>query len=104
MLSFMKEKRVTILLLVCALTILIALGVTSVCRKEVLYHDLKQITPFHSIETTIYDLGDNFTATETIETKNTVISVRHSDRNLFSEEQWNEILDGIEEGRIFWED
>lgn len=104
MLSIIKGKRATIFLLICALIILIALGVTYVCRKEVLHYNLEQITPFHLIETTVYDLGDGFTATETIETKNTVISVRHSDRNLFSEEQWNEILAGIEDGRIFWED
>lgn len=104
MISIIKGKRATILLLICAFTIFISLGVTYICRKEVLYHNLKQITPFYSIETTVYDLGDDFTATETIETINTIISVRHSDKNLFSEEQWNEILAGIKDGRIFWED
>lgn len=99
-----KGKRFILLLLTCVLAILIFFGVTNIYRKEVVYHNLEQITPFHTIETTVYDLGNDFTATETTETKNTVISVKHSDRNLFSEEQWNEILSGIEDGSIFWED
>ncbi|OUN12025.1 hypothetical protein [Flavonifractor sp. An9] len=104
MLSITKGKRIVTILLICVFAILSALSLNHKYRGEVLHHNLEQITPFHTIETTVYDLGGNVTATETVETQNTVISVRHSDRHLFSEEQWNVILSGIEDGSIFWED
>lgn len=104
MLSITKGKRIVIILLICVLAIFAAISLSHKYRGEVLYHNLEQITPFHMIETTTYDFGNDFTTTEIVETQNTVISVRHSDKHLFSEEQWNVILSGIEDGSISWKD
>lgn len=73
-------------------------------NTEVISHTEKWFTPFESATTTVYDLGDGLTSTLTTTTNTTIISVKHSDKRLFSTEQWNEILRGIADGDIVWED
>lgn len=66
--------------------------------------DIEWISPFESIETTTYNLGDDVSATCTTITQNNITSVKHSDRRLFSDTQWNYILQEIDSGNIIWED
>ncbi|WP_312448143.1 hypothetical protein [Lacrimispora sp.] len=71
---------------------------------RIISHDEKWLTPFESITTTIYDLGDGFTSTVTTTTVKKITSVGHADEGMFSAEQWDEILSGIANGSIVWED
>jgi hypothetical protein len=71
---------------------------------NVISHGKNWLTPFESIETTVYDLGDGFTSTVTTTTITKITSVKHADERMYSTEQWNEILSGITSGSITWED
>ncbi|GLC79282.1 hypothetical protein [Lacrimispora brassicae] len=73
-------------------------------NANIISHDEEWLTPFESIATTVYDLGDGFTSTVTTTTVTKINSVKHTDEGLFSAEQWNEILSGIASGSIVWED
>ena len=73
-------------------------------NAKVISHDEEWLTPFKSITTTVYDLGDGFTSTVTTTTTTKITSVKHTDEGMFSAEQWNEILSGIADGSIVWED
>jgi hypothetical protein len=66
--------------------------------------DEKQITPFEFITAATYDLGDGWTVEETSSTVTIITSVKHTDKRRFTAEQWEEILDGIANGNIVWED
>ena len=82
-----------------------ALGATAYATSDkVIYHAEEWISPFENIEITEYDLGDGYTSTVTTNTVIEVTSVKHTDENEFSPEQWKEILDGIADGSILWED
>lgn len=77
---------------------------TAHASNTIISHDEKWIMPFESIITTVYDLGDGFTAKSTTTTVTNITSVKHTDKGEFTTEQWNEILAGIADGSIVWED
>ena len=83
---------------------LFSIGVAFYKGDKVISHNEEWITPFKSITTTVYDLGDGYTSTVTTTTDMTIASVKHTDQGMFSTEQWHEILCGIENGSIVWED
>lgn len=99
-----KKKGLQILLLLVVAICLLGGWISFERLPTIILQTEHWITPFESIETIVYDLGDGFTATETKTTITKVTSVRHSDARLFSDAQWNEILNGIEKGDISWED
>ena len=72
--------------------------------RKIIYYNDEWLTPFESIKTTIYDLGDGFTSKTTTKTIIKINSVNKKDKKIFSNEQWNQILIGIENGEIAWED
>lgn len=100
-----KTKLSIKLLLGVVAPIIITCGVVnSVNNLNTISYDEKWITPFESVVTTEYNLGDGFTAKSTTTSVTTIISVKHSDERMFSSEQWNAILSGIADGSIVWED
>ena len=105
MLNIKKMKLSNKLLLGALATIIIACGVVKSANNfNTISYDEKWLTPFESITTTVYDLGDGFTSTVTTTTVNKIISVGHTDDGMYTAEQWDEILRGIENGSIVWED
>lgn len=73
-------------------------------QHKILEHNEEWIGPFESTSTTVYDLGDGYTAVEETETTRKIKSLSHSDKKMFTPEQWSEILKGIEDGSIVWND
>lgn len=73
-------------------------------QHKILEHNEEWVGPFESISTTVYDLGDGYTAVEETKTTRTITSLSHSDKKMFTPEQWSEILKGIEDGSIVWND
>lgn len=73
-------------------------------QHKILEHNEEWIGPFESTSTTVYDLGDGYTAVEETQTTTKIKSLSHSDKKMFTPEQWSEILKGIEDGSIVWND
>ncbi|MDY5415073.1 M56 family metallopeptidase [Anaerotignum sp.] len=73
-------------------------------QHKILEHNEEWIGPFESTSTTVYDLGDGYTAVEETQTTRKIKSLSHSDKKMFTPEQWSEILKGIEDGSIVWND
>jgi|GEM_PF-2218245 len=107
MLSIKNMKLSNKILSGAVCTTIIACGIvatTYVSGMNIISYEEKWITPFESVITTEYNLGDGFTAKSTTTSVTTISSVRHSDERMFSSEQWNAILNGIADGSIVWED
>lgn len=106
LLHLKNMKSPTKVLLGVLIVTILLFGIEMIVYKSdnvISYHE-QWITPFESIATTIYDLGDGYTSTVTTSTVTAIIRVKHTDQGMFSTAQWNEILSGIESGNIIWED
>lgn len=84
----MKEKKIQVSCILVLLLLLIgSVPLFTGAATKIISHSEEWITPFDSVETTIYDLGDGFTSTVTTTTTTKISSVRHSDKSKFSVDQ-----------------
>lgn len=73
----------------------VIIACTMVKSADAFSYEENWITPFASVITTEHNLGNGYTAKSTTTSVTTIESVKHSDKRLFSSEQWNVILAGI---------